>query len=57
VAALQADPGAEITRLRDEIDDLIFDLFGIRAARDEVRRFSRAAGRAEPAGEAQPARA
>ena len=30
--------------LRDEIDELIFDLFEIRAARDEVRRFYRTVG-------------
>ncbi len=47
VAALQTDPASEIQPLRDEIDDLIFDLFEIRAARDEVRRFHRTVGTAE----------
>lgn len=47
VAALQTDPTADIQQLRDEIDDLIFDLFEIRGARDEVRRFHRTVGRAE----------
>jgi hypothetical protein len=44
VAVLQADPAADIQKLRDEIDDLVFDLFEIRAARDEVRRFYRTVG-------------
>lgn len=48
VAALQADPAAEIQPLRDEIDDLIFDLFEIRAARDEVRRFYQTVGLVQP---------
>jgi hypothetical protein len=51
VAALQADPNAEIQPLRDEIDDLIFDLFEIRTARDEVRRFYRTVGLVERDGE------
>ncbi len=45
---LKGDPDADIQRLRDEIDDLVFDLFEIRAARDEVRRFYRTVGRVEP---------
>jgi hypothetical protein len=45
VAALKADPEAEIQPLRDEIDELIFDLFEIRSERDEVRRFYRTVGR------------
>ena len=49
VEALQADPEADVQASRDEIDDLVFDLFEIRSARDEVRRFYRAVGRAEPA--------
>lgn len=49
VELLQADPAADVQALRDEIDDAIFDLFEIRAARDEVRRFHRTAGRAEQA--------
>lgn len=51
VAGLQADPEADIQRLRDEIDDLIFDLFEIRAARDEVRRFYRTVGLVQAASE------
>lgn len=47
VEALKADPGADIEQLRDEIDDFIFDLFEIRSARDEVRRFYQTVGRAE----------
>lgn len=47
VAALQADPDADVATLRDEIDDLIFDLFEIRTSRDEVRRFYRTVGRVE----------
>lgn len=49
VEALQADPEADVEPLRDEIDEATFDLFEIRSARDEVRRFYRAVGRAEPA--------
>ena len=47
VDSLKADPGADVERLRDEIDDLIFDLFEIRSSRDEVRRFYRTVGRVE----------
>lgn len=47
VDALKANPKADIQALRDEIDDLIFDLFEIRSARDEVRRFYRTVGRVE----------
>lgn len=47
VAALQADPEADVQQLRDEIDDLIFDLFEIRASRDEIRRFYRTVGLVE----------
>ena len=45
VTALQGDPAADIAALRDEIDDAVFDLFEIRASRDEVRRFYRTVGR------------
>jgi hypothetical protein len=50
VAALQKDPDADIAAPRDAIDDAIFDLFEIRASRDEIRRFYRTVGRvdAEP---------
>jgi len=47
VETLKADPGAEIQLLRDEIDELIFDLFDIRSSRDEIRRFYRRVGRVE----------
>lgn len=56
VEMLKADPHADIGGLRREIDDLIFDLFEIRASRDEVRRFYETVGRAER-GSAQAARA
>jgi type I restriction-modification system DNA methylase subunit len=48
VAALQTDPAADIGLLWSEIDDAIFDLFEIRGARDEIRRFYETVGRAEP---------
>ena len=48
IEALKTDPAADIQQLRDEIDDLIFDLFEIRAAREDVRRFYRTVGRVEP---------
>lgn len=54
VEALQADPEADVQASRDEIDDLVFDLFEIRSARAEVRRFYRAVGRAEPAAAGEP---
>lgn len=56
VAALKADPDADVQTPRDGIDDLIFDLFEVRGAREEVRRFHRSVGRAEPAAEANQAR-
>jgi hypothetical protein len=48
VDALKVDLGADVQRLRDEIDDLVFDLFEIRASRDDVKRFYRTVGRVEP---------
>ena len=45
VAALQADPEADTSEPRSEIDDLIFDLFEIRNSRDEIRRFYREVGK------------
>ncbi|MEX2102835.1 MAG: N-6 DNA methylase [Gaiellaceae bacterium] len=54
IEALKADPDADIQSLRHEIDDLLLDLFEIRSARDEVRRFYDTVGRAE-APEAQAA--
>lgn len=50
VACLQADPRADVAALRDEIDEAIFELFEIRSARNEVRRFYRSVGRAERPG-------
>jgi hypothetical protein len=47
VSALQSDPNADVDRLRAEIDDLIFELFEIRGAREEVRRFYETVGRVE----------
>jgi len=47
VAALQDDPGADVQARRDEIDDAIFDLFEIRSAREEIRRFYRTVGLVE----------
>lgn len=47
VSRLKLDPGADVQWLRDEIDELIFDLFEIRASRDEIRRFYRTVGRVE----------
>lgn len=47
VEGLELDPDADIQWLRDEIDDLIFDLFEIRSSRNEVRRFYRTVGRVE----------
>jgi hypothetical protein len=56
VESLQANPEADVTGLRAEIDDVVFDLFNVRASREEIRRFQHAVGRAEPlATEAQAA--
>ncbi|MBA3422909.1 MAG: hypothetical protein H0U12_13665 [Thermoleophilaceae bacterium] len=52
VSALQDDLDPDVTSLCEEIDDLIFDLFEVRAGRGEVRRFHRTVGRAEPLPEA-----
>ncbi|HSH22283.1 MAG TPA: N-6 DNA methylase [Candidatus Caenarcaniphilales bacterium] len=48
IATLKEDSDADIGQLRTEIDDLVFDLFDIHSAREEVRRFHRTVGRAEP---------
>lgn len=45
VDSLKLNPGADTARLRDEIDDLIFELFDIRSSRDEIRHFYRTVGR------------
>jgi len=55
VEALRGDPDADVTALRDEIDDLIFDLFEIRSSRDEIRRFYRSVGKVEQPDETQAA--
>lgn len=55
VEALKMNPGADVARLCDEIDDLIFDLFEIRSSRDEVRRFYKAVGRVEAPADDQAA--
>lgn len=47
VDLLKADPEADIADLRSEIDDAIFDLFEIRTAREEVRRFYETVGKTE----------
>jgi hypothetical protein len=47
VDRLKANADADIQPLRDEIDDLIFDLFDIHASRDLVRRFYRTVGLVE----------
>jgi hypothetical protein len=51
VASLQEDPNADVSELRREIDDEIFDLFEIRQARQEICRFHREVGLVEPAGD------
>lgn len=47
VSSLQADLKSDVGPLRAEIDDLVFDLFEIRTARNEVRRFYETVGRVE----------
>jgi hypothetical protein len=47
VMALRADPEADVSVERAEIDDLVFELFEIRSARDEIRRFYESVGRTE----------
>lgn len=47
IQALRTDPSADVQPLRDEVDDLIFDLFDIRTSRDLVRHFYRTVGRVE----------
>jgi hypothetical protein len=47
IEALKADPAADIQPLREEIDDFVFDLFELRSAREEVRRFYHTVGRVE----------
>lgn len=49
VQALKDDQGTDISAARDEIDDVIFDLFEIHSSRDEIRRFYRTVGRVEAA--------
>ncbi len=47
VEVLKTNPDADIEGARGEIDDLILDLFEIRASRDEVKSFYRTVGRVE----------
>jgi hypothetical protein len=47
VAALRADPAADISALRDDVDEAFLDLFEISASRDHVRRFYRTVGRVD----------
>jgi hypothetical protein len=47
VSRLQADSSADVAAEQDSIDDAIFDLFDIHAARDDVRLFYRTVGRVE----------
>lgn len=51
VKALKQDLAADIEPLRHEIDDLIFDLFEIRSAREQIRSFYETVGKAEASGE------
>jgi len=51
IAALKQDEAADVQAQREEIDDAIFDLFDIHAARGEVLRFYNAIGRVEISGE------
>jgi hypothetical protein len=51
VAALRTDPAADVSALRDEIDDAIFDLFAVGPSREVVRRFHRTVGRVQAATE------
>jgi hypothetical protein len=52
VAALRADPNADVKGLREEIDDAIFDLFEISSSREEVRRFYETVGLVERSAQA-----
>ena len=45
VDLLKQDPEADVSRLRREIDDQIFDLFEIRESRDDVLRFYESIGK------------
>jgi hypothetical protein len=55
VAALKADPGADVTGPRAEIDELIFDLFEVGDSREPVLRFYEEIGRVAKADGAQEA--
>jgi hypothetical protein len=55
IEALKADPGADVSKLRSEIDELIFDLFEIHDSREEVLRFYDSVGRVEKGDAAQEA--
>lgn len=49
IASLQADPEADISQRRDRIDELVFDLFGIKSERQTVLDHYRDVGRVEQA--------
>lgn len=55
VSALRADLRADVSALRREIDDLVFDLFDIRSSREAVRRFYETVGRVGDADQAATA--
>jgi len=55
VEALKADPEADVSKLRAEIDERIFDLFEIRESRDAVLRFYESIGRVAKGDAAQEA--
>lgn len=52
VELLKADPDADISEIRDEIDERILDLFEIRVSRQVIWDFYETVGRSETAGEA-----
>jgi hypothetical protein len=55
VDKLKADAAADIQALRNEIDDLIFDLFEIKASRELIRDFYRTVGKVQSTDEDQAA--
>jgi hypothetical protein len=55
VEVLKSNLDADIEGARNEIDELIFDLFEIRSSREEIRHFYRTVGRREGPAEDQAA--
>jgi hypothetical protein len=55
IQALRSDPAADVSGLRNAINDAIFDLYDIGTARGEVKRFYEAVGRAAPSDQAASA--